>query len=164
MIWEILLIAILLGFALVLFTPFYVEIDSNQNLVMLRWYPILYVKLLYIDHNPVLRLRIGRWHTHYNLLEQLLQKNKTQIHTKQNKQSRLSFHKLRSLLKTFTITKFKLHVDLSNNEWNGLLFTLCLWVAHRYQLDVGVNFKQENVFQIQLKNNMAQLLWAYLFK
>ena len=147
----------------ILFVPFYFEIDSIQNSVILRYNHILYLSLIFIGNYPVMKLTIGGWSRHFKVLQFQPQKNKDQVpqHTKRR---RLSFHKLRSLLKTFTITKFKLHFDLANNEWNGLLFPLCLWIAYRYQLDLRVNFKQENVFQIQLKNNMAHLLWAYLFK
>jgi hypothetical protein len=164
MIWGILGIVILLGIAFILFTPFYFEIDTDRRLVMGRFYQILYLTLLNIDNRLVLRLRIGPWYSQYNLPTQQLKKNKTQIKYKQNKRSRLSFYKARRIFNSFTIIKFKLHFDLANNEWNGIVFPLCFWVAHYYHLDIRVNFKHENVFQIQLKNNMAQLLWAYLFK
>ena len=165
-------VAIVLGFIVimllwVLLAPLSLRIDTYLNEYYIRWRGIGKVEVLFIQDNVILHLRIGPYQKDFyalHLIEKVDGKKapkKTRAPAK--KQGRkISFPRMRRILKSFTIKEFQMEIDTDNYVWNAWLFPL-FYAIKPLRYSVSVNFQGRNEIRLFLENQVWKIAWAALW-
>ena len=150
----------------VLFAPFYLDIDTERSLLRVRFHHLSTARLLIIDNSLTVDLRIAGWKTQIHLPGQRKKKEKKKtIEVKQkNKRGKISFRKGIAVFKTFKVNQCYFNLDSGDMPLNGILFPLFFWISRFTGKDFRINFLGENVIRLEIENNMARMLSAFLFK
>jgi hypothetical protein len=165
MIWLLTTLLILTGFiSYIFFAPFYVEIDSERNLLRIRFHYLASARLSITDSSLIINVRIAGWRKQLDLLSQKKRKERPIEVKRKSKRRKISFHKLKVIVKSFNVNKCYFNLDLGNLEWNGILFPLFLWISNVTMKYFRINFRGENDIKLEIENNIASILWAFIFK
>lgn len=166
MIWilSFLLFCVLL-FCYLLLAPFYLEIDSTSNLLRIRFHQLVVAEIKTSDSSLIMELRVAWWKKKFDLLAENIRKEKTvEIKKEMKKKSRkISFSKIKAVIKTFKINKCTVHIDTGSMQTNGILFPVFFWIGKWSRKDININFINENKIILQIENNLARMVRAFIF-
>lgn len=160
----ILILVLLLGIiAYLLFASAYLLIDSRQGRVECGLGPLARARLK-LEPRPMIQLSIVGWKQEIALTGR--KRKATQPAAKlAHRSRRLSARAMRRIwaaIKSFRVRQFCLRMDTGDVQLNGLLFPLAYWLARRTGRPIDVNFTNHNELVVEVHNNLARLLWAYV--
>lgn len=160
--WIIIITCLLMVFIYLLFAPFFVEIDSVKSLFRIRFHRLASARLIFHESSIFIALKIGGWQKKIVLLEIKEKKKKPVVKNEKKKQTKISFQKFLTVLKSFRIRKFILTLDSGDMQTNGILYPLFVLVSISSGKNITINFLNENKLILQIENNLARVLWAYI--
>jgi len=165
MIWILAVCTMLfLAVGYILFAPFYLEIDSDRKLIRIRLHHLISARLVTKENTLAICFKIAGHRTYIDLLNPE-RKRKQQVKPKEKKRvRRISFTKAKAIIKTFKINKCYCNLDFDDVEFNGKLYPLFLWLGYLTGRHFSINFLGENNVCLEIRNNMARIIWAYIFK
>jgi len=157
------LIAILISILLyLLFAPFYLEIDSGKGLFRIRFHRLVSGNLLFRDNSIYVQLRIISWSKKFDLLADFSEKKTPAIKQGKKKTKRITFQKMIRVVRTFQVKKLFVTLDTGNMQTNGILYPMAYALRLSSGKNVSINFRGENKIILQIKNNAARILWAFI--
>jgi hypothetical protein len=149
-----------------LFAPFYLEIDTEKNLLRLRFHRFAYVRLLIENSSLKLHINIAVWNKKIDLLRQPVHENKKVSPTRikpARKAQKISLKKVIAVLKTFKVNKCAVNMDFGDIQWNAILFPLFFWMSRMTGKHIQVNFTGKNNVKLEIQNNFARIIFAFLY-
>jgi hypothetical protein len=166
MIWLlILLLLIIVIFSYLLFAPFYLEINSISDFYGIRFHRMAYAKLIITDNLFKIDLCIAGWRKQIDLLAKPAkgeQKEKQILSERKNKPFKISFGKIKAIMKSFKINKCHLNIDTGNVQLNGILYPGFYWLGKHTNNPIGINFFNETEIILEVENNLARVLKALI--
>lgn len=161
MTWPFYLLLILAAIVLYfLFAPVYIEIDSEHGLFRVRFHQLMSMRL-FVKESLFMELRITWWHKSIDLLAARIRKIEPQKKSVTRKTT-IPFQKIAEVLKTFKVRKCEVKIDSGDDYFNGLIFPWVLLLGFYFRKNIGMNFLGENKLVLEIKNNAARMLWAFL--
>ena len=149
---------------LILISPLRLTIDTISNTYSVRWKGIIQVKLVTENQEPVINLQMLAFTKNINLSHTI---NKKKVEKKDNKykskkSKKVSFQKMKQLLRTFTIKTFYVNLDFDNYILNSYLFPIFFFLTSQNR-SLHINYTGNNEIQLILENRPYKILSAYLF-
>jgi hypothetical protein len=170
MIIALLLLA-LLAFALwLLLAPFSLRLDTYRDEYYLKWHSIGSARLLLLDGELAIGLRLGPWRKKLYPLRPGAKPEKTaaeeQPATPQPgpaKKPRRPFpwRKMLRVLRTFRVREFQLEIDTDDFARNAWLFPLVHSIG-ALRRRVHINFLGRNEGVLVVKNRLWDMGWAWV--
>lgn len=152
---------ILLGY--LLFAPFYLEANSTINRLRLRFHKIATAELQMANRTLLLKIKVAGWKKQIDLLAPKAKKEKTEVKkTKRSKSKNFTISKFKSIIKSFKVNTCYINLDFENVQWNAALFPVFYGLSRVSHKQFLINFIGQNQINIQIENNMARIIWAYL--
>ena len=145
--------------------PFYFEINSVDEIIQFRLHHLARGTVLFKTESIFLQLRITWWQKEIDLLaiKGKPAKVKKVVKVKEKKAlPKRIFRKLWAVIKSFQVRQCRISIDTGDMPANGLLFPVFYWIGRWLNKPVSINFNDENIVILEVKNNMARMLWAYL--
>lgn len=167
-----LIVSILIGLLLIvllalLFTPFIVRVNTQQNQYQLRW-GIARVQFIPRKDDGIIALQFAFWKRDFSLL-QLLAKTPTKKVVQPQKPNarkkgagRLSFHRLRKILQSFRIPYVYLDLDSDDFVTNAYWYPVCRALSTPTR-QLRINFGGHNQCAFELRNRAVDVLIALIF-
>lgn len=159
--YLLILLIILLLLSGLLFTSFYLEIDSIRNLFRLRFGRMVRADLsikeslfkidLYFLGIPI---KIDPYKGTKKAPGEIKQ-------VKTKKKVNINFRKIMAVLKSFRVKEFYMNIDTGNEQSNGMLFPVFLGLSYISKRNISINFIDQNDFKLIIQNNAARVAWAY---
>ena len=165
MVGLIILLVLLLSSVYLLFAPFFIEINTVAGLYRVRFHRLANARLISDERSLIVKLNIAGWHKTIDLLAQRKQNGMPQRKKKvkaKSKLPRISFRKMKAIFKSFKINKFRIDMDTGNMPLNGVLYTCFTWLRVYSGKDISINFIDDNEMILEIENNCARVIWAYL--
>ncbi|MDB4905134.1 MAG: hypothetical protein JWQ63_4415 [Mucilaginibacter sp.] len=135
---EWLLIFLLITIAVVsyvLFAPFYLEINTSTGLCSIRFHHLASAKLIISDRSLLIDLWIAGWAKQIDLFAKTVTgKEKSNQSLKKKKRFKISFNKVKAVVKSFKVTKCYLTMDTGNVELNGVLYPCFYWLSNAWHV------------------------------
>ena len=110
-------------------------------------------------------IRITWWEKQVDLLGPGKKKKRKEKNIRKKdaaKGRKVSFNKILSVIRSFQVREFILHVDTGNMQANGMLFPLFYGIGRLLKREVAVNFNDRTDIRIRIRNNAYRMLRAYL--
>lgn len=170
MVWIVIpLVGIVLIVVYLVTAPFVVEIDSVRELYQLRMHRLASARLHLRESSLMLNMNIAGWKKEVDLLQQK-QKGKmdsaetTRKRTEKSRKrkSKMSMKKIWAVLRTFRVRTFFVNVDTGDMPTNGILFPVLYGLSVWSRREFHINFVNQNVIRLEVRNSVARVLWAYL--
>ena len=149
-------------FIYLLFAPFFVEIDSVKRLFRIKFHRLASARLIFDESSILLELKTAGWQKKIDLLEIKEKNKKAVVKNEKKKQTKISFQKFLAVLKSFRIRKFFLTLDTGDMQMNGILYPLFVLTSISSGKNITINFLDENKLILQIENNLARIIWAYI--
>lgn len=170
MLWWIVPVGVfMLVISYLLFTPFFIGIDSAAGYAEIRFGRLAEFGLVLNETEQTGRLRIAWWKKSFDLFvpprqAAIRKTEKPAVKAKKRGAMPLDrlLRKVRALLSSFRITKCFITVDTGDMRVNGILYPWVYLLKRRTGKDVSINFWGENVIILEAKNTIARMLWAYV--
>lgn len=168
--WLIALAAfILVPLMYLLFAPIYLEVDSREGLCRLRLHRLASAGIFMEQGTLIAEFKFGYLRKRIDLIQKIISSKKQPV-TKDAQPTRkptgrkpkLSMRQVAALLRSFSVNRFLLTTDTGNMPLNGMLYPWVYIISKRTGLDMSVNFTGENVLVLQIENNIARMLWAFI--
>ena len=141
------------------FAPFYLEINTVTNLYRIRFHYLVYLSFKIINDELITVLKIGFWEKQILLND--LRKIKKNKPFKSLKTTDV-VKKMKRVLKSFEMTRCIISIDTGNIALNGILYPLFCLITFYSKKEISINFENVNKIDLQIKNNLAKLTWAYI--
>jgi hypothetical protein len=119
--------------------------------------------LLLKNSSLAIEMKIVVWKKEFDLLATKKRKP-ARLTKKKSERPNISFSKMKAVIKSFRVTRCYISLDFEEVEWNGILFPLFYWVSRVTGKNIGINFNGKQVVQLQIKNNFARMILAYINK
>lgn len=161
----IFLIIIVSIFIYVLFAPFYLEINTINGLLRLRFHRLIKAQLFFNENSLFLDLKIAGWRKQIDLLAQKEQKEqkKKQIKKQSGKgPNRISIRKIKAIVKSFKVNKFYLNISFDEMMLNGIIYPLLSILSFKTNKRMEINFFHENEIILEIENNFFRIIRAYI--
>lgn len=160
-----LLLIVVIIFGYLFFAPFYFEINTTSGIYRIRFHRLASISLKIIDNSLMAEIKIAWWTKQFDLsstgntADKLPVAKKT---VKAKKRSKLSFKKIKAVVKSFKISKCSISIDSGDMQLNGILWPVFYLFKVRSGKDLQINFIGENKIVFEMKNNLARMSWAYM--
>ena len=166
MMWlEVLFLLFVLVLAYALFAPFYLEVDSEINLLRIRFHHLASAKLLTRNSSLIIQLNVAGWNKEMDLFtEGVKQRKTTSVVKRKRKSSKIQLRKVIAVLKSFKVNTCYINFDCGNMQWNGILFPLFFWISKITGKDIRINFIGVSNIKLEIENNFARIIWAFVYK
>ena len=163
--WLLLLLAIItILLSYLLFAPFYFEANSTINRLRLRFHKIATAEIQMANRTLLLKIKVAGWKKQIDLLAPKAKKEKTEVKKpKTSKINYFSISKFKSIIKSFKVNTCYINLDFENLGLNAALFPVFFGLSRVSQKQFHINFMGQNQINLQIENNMARIIWAYLF-
>lgn len=161
----IFLIIIVSIFIYVLFAPFYLEINTINGLLRLRFHRLIKAQLFFNENSLFLDLKIAGWRKQIDLLaqkEQKEQKNKSIKKQAGKGPNRVSIRKIKAIVKSFKVNKFYLSISFDEMMLNGIIYPLLSFLSFKTNKRMEINFFHENEIILEVENNFFRIIRAYI--
>lgn len=167
-----LIVSILIGLLLIvllglLFTPFIVRVNTQQNQYQLRW-GIARVQFIPCKDDGIIALQFAFWKRDFSLL-QLLAKpavkkavQPQKLNARRKGAGRLSFHRLWKVLQSFRMPYVYLDLDSDDFVTNAYWYPLCRALSTTTR-QMRINFGGHNQCAFELRNRAVDVLMALIF-
>jgi hypothetical protein len=147
-----------------LFAPFYFEIDSTSRLLRIRFHRLASIRILFVRDSLVSEIKLPGWKKNFDLLALPERKRKGNREEKRKrKKFPLSANKIITILGSFRIKKCYVDMDFEDVRLNGILFPVFFWLGRLTGRKIAVNFLGRQDIQLAIENNLARVIWAYLY-
>jgi hypothetical protein len=160
LIFGLILIAV---FSYLLFAPFYLEINSNNGFYGIRFHYLASANLVLVDDRLKINIKAVGWHRLMDPFAKSVKAEAKPVPSKKKKKSRFSLALAKALLKTFKIKKCYLNVDTGDVRLNGILYPMAYWLGDYTAKPITINFLHHNEIDLEIENNMARLIRAYIY-
>ena len=172
MIMLVLLIFLLLLILLLLcllLLPFQFEIDSRRALIAFRWKRIGSANIRFSGEDIRLSVQLPIWRKTYSLLELGAMKRDKKRRTQKKERRRGTFLKMtrkriKRLLYSFKILKFKLNLDTDDYVLNAYLFPIFSLLSSRGASQLGINYNGDFELQLLIENRLIRMIQAIIIK
>lgn len=167
MVWllcPLLIVASILGY--LLFAPFYLEINSANGLCAIRFHRLASAKLVFRDRSIKIELKIAGWKKQIDPINQFFKRIASETArrpSKQSKSKRLSFNLLKAILNSFKVNKCYLNIDTGSMELNGILYPGFYCLSYYTGKPIRVNFQDKNEIAVEIENNCARVIRAFIY-
>lgn len=161
----IFLIIIVSIFIYVLFAPFYLEINTINGLLRLRFHRLIKAQLVINENSLCLDLKIAGWRKQIDLLaqkEQKKQKKKSIKKQSEKGSNRISLKKISAIAKSFKVNKFYLSISFDEMMLNGIIYPLLNFLSFKKNKRIEINFFHENEIILEVENNFFRIIRAYI--
>ncbi|HVS94321.1 MAG TPA: hypothetical protein VHE59_19925 [Mucilaginibacter sp.] len=164
MIWFWVLLPVLIALAYLLLAPFYVEINTASDLYRVKFHRLVSSALLITGDSLQIDLRVAWWKKRIDLLApQKLRRHEKKPVKKPSRRKRISFQTIWAIIKTFNVKRFSLTADTGDPAFNGKIFPIIYGVRILTGQDVSVNFSGRNELVVDITNNLARILTAFIY-
>jgi len=169
MIWLLLILIILITvLTYLLFAPFFLEIDSTKGMFKIRFHHLISVRILLENSSLILEIKSPMWNKRINLLAQnerrkTFPKKKVLEKKKDGKSFKIKFSKIKAMIRTFKVNTFFVNLDTNDVLLNAKLFPVFLGLRIYTRKELYINFIGKNEIKIEIENNMARIIWAFIF-
>lgn len=158
--WIIIPVSLLLIIFYLLLAPFFVEIDSrNGVLLRIRFHLIASASLIFKEDSFFLLVKMAWWQKQVDMFAKRNRSKKTDV---KRKKKPVPLRKIFAVIKSFRIKKLFVTIDTGDMPLNGLLYPVFYFLKFKTGKDVSINFTDENRIELQLKNNIARMMWAFI--
>jgi hypothetical protein len=82
---------------------------------------------------------------------------------KSKRRGGVSFRKIERVMQSFKLTKCYITLDTGDEALNGILFPGFVWLGLMIKKDVSINFQNENVIILEIRNSFFRIIRAYLY-
>lgn len=147
----------------VLFAPFSLEINSFDNFYGIRFHYLASVNLVLMDDRLKINLNAMGWHWQTDPFAKRAKAETKPVKQKKEKKSNFSLPLVKALLKTFKIKKCYLDLDTGDVQVNGILYPIAYWLGTYTAKPITINFLHHNEINLEIENNMARLIKAYIY-
>lgn len=161
----IFLIIIVSVFIYVLFAPFYLEINTVNGLLRLRFHRLIKAQLFFNENSLFLDLKIAGWRKQIDLLAQKEQKEQKKKPIKKQSgkgPNRISIRKISAIVKSFKVNKFHLNISFDEMMLNGIIYPLFSFLRFKTNKRIEINFFHENEIILEVENNFFRIIRAYI--
>jgi hypothetical protein len=163
MAWLLVVLSIpVLVFLYVLFTPFFLEIDSTSNLWRIRIHHLASARLLVENNSFMVELTITGWKRRIDILD--LKRNKEKPEAEKQRKSgkpKITMTKVKSVIRSFKVNACYVNLSFENGLLNAWLFPVFSELRRYSGKQFYINFTDVNEVKIEIENNMARIIWAY---
>jgi hypothetical protein len=157
MIW-LLLLALLLIVCGLLLSPIILSIDTRIPEIKFSWKGIGNAAINYKEEKFLLRFRIFFYAKEIQL-RRIKGTKKKQAKSKRKKRNSLKmFRKILGVFKTFRVPVWRISIDTGDYVYNAWLYPLNYFIGTEH---CNINFHEENYMVLELRNNLAQMLYAW---
>ena len=168
MIWILLIPVLLLLFIIsyLLLAPFYIEIDSRNDIYKVRFHAWWSAGLEYDDGALILNVKVARRQQQVTLLDIRQLKLEYEYDSSGSiakiRPPQIPFKKIKAVIKSFMVKKCYITFDTGDMPTNGILYPWFNLLSIETGHTISVNFWEENEVVLQIQNNMARILWAFV--
>ena len=156
MIW--LLLAFLLIVCGLLLTPVILAIDTRIPEIKLSWKGIGNAAINYKEEEWLLRFRIFFYAKEIQLRNIKGRKKKQEKSKRKKRNPRKMMRKFLAVMKTFRVPVWRISIDTGDYVYNAWLYPLNYFIGTEH---CQINFHEENYLVLELKNNLARMLYAW---
>jgi hypothetical protein len=160
-----LLIFLLVLFSLLsylLFAPFFLELDSEQNIFRIRFHRLASARLV-IHHSKLwLIIRVAGWEKEMDLLKRKSTHAKRLKEKSLVKKRKIPLEKILRVIKTFRLKKFFLAIDSGDPRLNGFAFALAAIIGKSNDDHLVINYRNQNQLILQVENRIIRVLRAVI--
>jgi len=168
MIWLLVLSLLIVAvFSYLLFAPFYLEINSLNGFYGIRFHRVAFAKLILIDNSFKIDLYVAGWRKQFDLFTKPSKRKQkeTPIQSERKKKPfKISFGRVKAVIKSFKIHKCYLDIDTGNVQLNGILYPGFYWLGKYTNKPITVNFFDKNEIILEIENNIARIIRAIIFQ
>lgn len=164
MIWfSAFLCSVLLILVYLLFAPFYIEINSLNNLYRLRFHRLISLALKSNTEGFAVEMRLIFWKKDIPLAERGRKQDKAPepVSGSGSKMRTIDWNRLRNVLKSFNLNTCDISLDTGNMPLNGILYPIVYTISTYYQKQISINFAGHNHVVLEVENNLARIIYAY---
>ena len=83
---------------------------------------------------------------------------------KGGKSFKIKFSKIKAMLHSFKVNTFFMNLDSNDVLLNANLFPIFLGIRIYTGKELYINFIGKNEIKIEIENNVARIIWAFIFK
>jgi hypothetical protein len=165
MIYLLVIISILFSILIyLLLAPFYIEVNSLNNLYRIRFHRLMSLSIKNNNNVIEFEMKLFFWTRKINFSEAKTSeykesKPKDNYPTKKNV---LDWSKMKNVLKSFKLNSFDISVDTGNMQLNGILYPLVYFISIHYKKQIAINFSGQNYMILEIENNLARIICAYI--
>lgn len=163
------LFIVLIFFGYLFFAPFYLEINSVEGWCRIRFHRLASVKASIRNNALMFEMKIAGWKKERDFNAMSNGANKKAITRKEErkkesgrKRKKISWKKIRSVLSSFKVNKCIISIDSGDVQLNGQLFPVFYLLSAYSKKDIRINFIEENIIVLEIKNSLARMSWAYI--
>ncbi len=155
-------------FLYILLAPFYIDLDSTTGEYRFRFHTILSVGVIYSDggeevYFSFLGYRRNSSRGANEAKDEVdEQPNIKHVGRKKFSLEGISLRKLVGVSRSFQCEKCIISLDTGNMQLNGILFPVFYLLQVKFRHSIRINFVGENILILTLKNNLANMIWAYI--
>jgi hypothetical protein len=159
---PVLLFIVICTLVYLFFAPFYLEVNSRENLYRFRFHRLASVSLKMENDALILDGRIALWKKQVDIFAvkkgQKLKSGKTLNKRMQG----IPIKKMLNMLKSFKVNKCYLTMDSGDMQLNGILYPFFYMISYYTGKNILINFKEENELIFEIENSLARMSWAYI--
>lgn len=160
---------LLFSFIYLLFSTIVIDIDTTMAYYSIRFGKLLQLLLLTAPPINTVELKIAFWRKRLKIRTNYFEKISTNYQST-NQSNRKTFttqpnftlNKVIGIVKSFKLTRCNIILDTGNMPLNGFLFPWFYLLSIKLNKVIGINFNGRNSCILQVKNSIAQMLWAYI--
>jgi hypothetical protein len=164
MVWlMVILLVLTILMAYLLFAPFSLQVDSVKGIFRFRFHKLARGILLIRDNTLLLSLKIAGWQKDIDLLKKRAGKKPGASKKEpQKRKVQFPFRKAIRVLNSFKIKQFFITISWPHMHLNGILYPVTIWLSSISGKTISTNFQNENIIVLEIENNIARMLWAFL--
>lgn len=170
MIWFLLILLILISvLTYLLFAPFYLEIDSTKGLFRLRFHLMMSARILFENSSLIVEIKSPIWNKRIDMIvhnerKKTIPPKKVLEKKKDGKSFKIKFSKIKAVLSTFKLNTFFVNLDSNDVLLNAKLYPVFLGLRIYTGKELYINFIGKNEIKIEIENNIARVILAFIFK
>jgi hypothetical protein len=166
MIWLLVLLLLIVAvFSYLLFAPFYLEINSLNGFYGIRFHRVAFAKLIFIDNSFKIDLYLAGWRKQIDLFARPAKGNQEEKPAKSERKKKpykISFARIKAVIKSFKINKCYLDIDTGNVQLNGMLYPGFYWLGKYTNKPITIIFFEKNEIILEVENSVARVLKAFI--
>lgn len=148
--------------------PLIIEIDSVRGVCQVKFHRIAYAVMRLSASSLMMDLNVVGWRKNIDLLKTKGKIVKEVLHAerrgeskRKKKKRQVPFRKVVAVFRTFKVKECMVNIDTGDMPVNGVLFPVFYAIQVWSGKMISINFLDENVIRLKIRNNLARILWAY---
>jgi len=167
MIFLYIIIAILVFLTILLLFPIIVKIDSIRGIYRLEWKHIFSADFLFINEEPIARLKFFFLKKDFELLKiKSKKKNASKPKKKKSPKEKIStqnlIKKFKKVIKTIEVKQFYFNIDTNDYIWNAYLYPIFFFLKKENKA-VHINYQGDVELLLNIQARPIQVLFAFIF-